>query len=452
MKLRSQYICQQCTFTTPKWMGKCPDCGAWNSLIEEVVAAEDKRSRSLETSSELPSPLHDIGSETFERIELPLKEFNRCLGGGLTQGSVLLLGGDPGIGKSTLLLQLLGVLARQRPHEKFLYVSAEESKQQIHSRAKRMNILEKNIFILSETNVQSIFKVQQELAPLVCVVDSVQTVYWPELASIPGSVSQVREVADRLVRNSKKLSMATFLVGHITKDGNLAGPKTLEHLVDTVLQFEGDNHQIHRILRVLKNRFGPTDEIGVFEMNEQGLKEIENPSALFLEHRPKHTPGSVVNAMMEGSRPFLVEVQGLTSSSAYGMPLRNAVGFDKNRLTMLLAVLEKRASLELSTQDVYINVVGGLKITEPAADLSILTSVISSYLAKPFFEKTVVFGEVGLSGEIRPSPLAELRLKEAKKLGFEKAFGPKMKDLNTHGLDYVPLNSVTDLMRVFGKN
>lgn len=443
---RSQFVCQQCGFSSPKWLGRCPECQTWNSLVEESLpsSASTKGSRSLSTTVGTVA-ITDIQESAGGRIQLPMEELNRVLGGGLTPGSVILLAGDPGIGKSTLLLQLLGALSPQidRP---LLYVSGEESAPQIKQRAVRLKVLNPRIQVLPETNLSDILAVVEKLSPELIVVDSVQTLYWPELTSIPGSISQVREVADRIVRVAKQKDITVILVGHVTKDGGIAGPMALEHLVDTVLFFEGDRGQSYRILRAMKNRFGATDEIGVFDMHEDGLEEVRNPSEIFLRDRPQKTPGTVVFPAIEGTRPLLVEVQGLATKSSYGVPLRTSVGFDKNRLSMLLAVLEKRANLPFYDQDVYVNVVGGIRISEPAADLAVLSAVLSSYLGKTFPSLAVVFGEIGLAGEVRTVSRSENRLKEGLKLGFTSAVLPAKTSVNFSDMNPIRVRAVEDLV------
>ena len=405
-------------------MGRCPDCQAWNSLVAETMIAPAKGSNSRAVTSGIePTPITRVAEDGLPRIDLPFREVNRVLGGGLTRGSVALLAGDPGIGKSTLLLQIMGTLANVKG-KPLLYISGEESARQIKLRAERLGVAHDRLFVLPETNLVDILAHLEKSPFELVVVDSVQTVYWPDLPSVPGSISQVREVADRLIRLAKQKDITVFLVGHVNKEGGIAGPMALEHLVDTVLFFEGERGQPYRILRAMKNRFGPTDEVGVFDMTNEGLREVANPSELFLKHRPKNTPGTAVFPVMEGTRPLLVEVQGLATHTSYGVPLRNAVGFDKNRLTMLLAVLEKRAGLRMETQDVYVNVVGGIRLVEPAADLAVVAAVVSSFLGKIFPTDAVVFGEVGLAGEIRVASRGDARLKEASKLGFAQALVP----------------------------
>lgn len=446
-KSRTQFICQQCGFITTKWFGKCPECQAWDSLQEEHAFAEPTKTARKTYAASEPSPIHSLDQEKTPVIAVPYPELARVLGGGLVPGAITLLGGDPGVGKSTLLLQFLGRMHEQGSIATTLYVSAEESAQQIKLRAKRLGVQSDGLMVYAETSLPLVLQQIERLRPAIVVIDSVQTVYSPELTSIPGSISQVREVADQLVRIGKQSHTPIFLVGHVTKEGGLAGPKTLEHLVDTVLQFEGERDQTYRILRCHKNRFGPTDEIGVFEMKGEGLEEVANPSALFLRERPADSPGSIVHATLEGSRPLLVEVQGLTSRSSYGVPMRNAVGFDKNRLTMLLAVLEKRAGVDLSAHDVYVNIVGGLRLTEPAADLAVCCAVLSSLHNTRMETGTVVFGEVGLSGEVRTVPQQESRLKEARKLGFGAAYLPPGKQPDRAAeMELHAIRSVSDLL------
>ncbi len=448
-KERSHYVCQQCGYNSPTWYGKCPECQAWDSLTEEVVPGSKPEFRGVRAPgpTSRPTRLDQIQESEESRISLPSQEMNRVLGGGLTRGSVALLAGQPGIGKSTLLLQLLGRMGGQKERP-LLYVSGEESARQIKLRAERLGIPQSRIHILAETNLAEVLAHLNTLAPEITVIDSVQALYWPELSSIPGSISQVREVSDRLVRFAKQSENTVFLVGHVTKEGGIAGPMALEHLVDTVITFEGDRGHPFRILRAFKNRFGPTDEIGVFDMKESGLEEVRNPSALFLENRPMKTPGTVVFPTVEGSRPLLVEIQGLATKSAYGVPLRNAVGFDKNRLTMLLAVLEKRAALSLGGYDVYVNVVGGVRLGDPAADLGVVSAVVSSYLGKVFPNQTVVFGEVGLAGEIRGVSRSHDRLKEAEKLGFRAAVAPASVGSIPTGIAHEPVRSVSEISKV----
>ncbi len=452
-KTSTQHICQNCNYTSPKWYGKCPECQSWNSFVEEIVpelSTASKKQRSFAKEKSKAISITQVQSNKIERIQLPWEELNRVLGGGITQGSVTLVSGSPGIGKSTILLQLFGLLSHitSKP---LLYVSGEESAHQIQIRAKRLGVTAPSIYLFSETNLLSILEEMETLQPQVVIIDSIQTLYHPELASIPGSVSQVREVSDRLIRFAKERNITFFIVGHVTKEGGIAGPMVLEHLVDTVLRFEGERSVHYRILRALKNRFGPTDEIGVFEMADDGLAQVTNPSELFLRERPNATTGTVIFPTMEGSRTLLLEVQGLSTNSAYGVPLRNSVGYDKNRLTMLLAVLEKRGGFSLSNQDIYANVVGGIRVGETAADLAILSAVVSSYVGKIFPSQTVIFGEVGLSGEIRSVQHIEARLKEASKLGFQKAITPPIRKLRDtpKNMEIIQIQNIKDLTNLF---
>lgn len=409
-----------------------------------------QKQRSFAKEKSKAISITQVQSNKIERIQLPWEELNRVLGGGITQGSVTLVSGSPGIGKSTILLQLFGLLSHitSKP---LLYVSGEESAHQIQIRAKRLGVTAPSIYLFSETNLLSILEEMETLQPQVVIIDSIQTLYHPELSSIPGSVSQVREVSDRLIRFAKERNITFFIVGHVTKEGGIAGPMVLEHLVDTVLRFEGERSVHYRILRALKNRFGPTDEIGVFEMADDGLTQVTNPSELFLRERPNATTGTVIFPTMEGSRTLLLEVQGLSTNSAYGVPLRNSVGYDKNRLTMLLAVLEKRGGFSLSNQDIYANVVGGIRVGETAADLAILSAVVSSYVGKIFPSQTVIFGEVGLSGEIRSVQHIEARLKEASKLGFQKAITPPIRKLRDtpKNMEIIQIQNIKDLTNLF---
>lgn len=453
-KSQTQHVCQNCGYTTAKWYGKCPECQSWNSFVEEMVsdisASTTKKQRSYAKEKTKSISISEPQTEKLSRIQLPWDELNRVLGGGITQGSVTLVSGSPGIGKSTILLQLFGQLS-QITNKPLLYVSGEESAHQIQIRAKRLNVVAPSIYIFAETGLPMIMEELDRLQPQVVIIDSIQTLYHPDLASIPGSVSQVREVSDRLIRYAKERNITFFIVGHVTKEGGIAGPMVLEHLVDTVLRFEGEKNVHYRILRAMKNRFGPTNEIGVFEMSDAGLAQVTNPSELFLRERPESTTGTVIFPAMEGSRTLLLEVQALATASSYGVPLRNSVGYDKNRLTMLLAVLEKRGGFSLSAQDIYANVVGGIRVQETAADLAILAAVVSSYVGKVFPQSAVAFGEVGLSGEIRSVQHIEARLKEASKLGFHKAITPPIRKLNEvpKGMELIQIKNIRDLTNIF---
>lgn len=418
------YQCQSCGHASPKWLGKCPDCGSWNSFVEERQAPAGRGGMSVPVLGKTePVSLTTIDSGSDRRTPTGLREFDRVLGGGVVQGSVVLVGGDPGIGKSTLLLQAFSGLSREAGT--LLYVSGEESPQQIKMRADRLAVDSERIVLLPETSLEGILDAAIKISPRAMVVDSIQTVYTQEILSAPGSVGQVRECAARLMLFAKRANVPVFIVGHVTKEGTIAGPRVLEHIVDTVLYFEGDRGHAYRILRTMKNRFGSTNEIGIFEMSDAGLREVENPSALFLSERPQRVSGSAVVASLEGTRPLMVEVQALVSLSNFGMPRRTSIGVDFNRVNLLVAVLEKRAGLHLGGMDIFVNVVGGLKIVEPAVDLGIVATIASSARERPVDAATCVFGEIGLSGEIRAVAQAEARIREAEKLGFRRAVLPK---------------------------
>jgi len=413
---KSIYICQSCGYQALKWLGRCPDCGEWNSMLEEPVKSERKGKPSSDMSQ--PQTLDAISLAPEMRLRTGMVEFDRTLGGGVVPGSLILIGGDPGIGKSTLILQVLDRLSRQSCRA--LYLSGEESPQQIKLRAERLSVHSGELYIMTGTCIEDFFEKLAPIKPDLVAVDSIQTVYTNDMASAPGSVGQVREVAARLMTFAKKSGVPIFLIGHVTKEGAIAGPKLLEHLVDTVLYFEGDKGHVFRILRSVKNRFGPTNEIGVFEMKDTGLEEVGNPSRIFLEERPQDVPGSVVIPCLEGTRPVLVEIQALVGPSPLGMPRRTAIGVDHNRISLLVAVLGKRLGMELGDQDIFVNVAGGLKVDEPAADLGIVSAMMSSFLNKPVDRNLVVFGEVGLAGEIRGVSQPDLRIREAKKMGFSR--------------------------------
>ena len=418
------YCCQTCGYQTPKWMGKCPDCGTWDSIVEERSAARSFRDahRSLKNQQPSPVAIDSIELETQNRLLTDIREFDRVLGGGLVPGTLVLIGGDPGIGKSTLMLQALYGLANQG--HKVLYVSGEESNQQIRLRSQRLDTVASQLMVVSEVEIDAILGMVQAAAPQVLVIDSIQTMYNPELTSAPGSVSQVRESTVRLMMMAKKTGIPTLLVGHVTKDGAIAGPKLLEHMVDTVLYFEGDRNHIFRILRAVKNRFGSTNEIGVFEMKDQGLDEVANPSAVFLSERPANAPGSAVTASMEGTRPILVELQALASSTSFGTPRRTILGLDPNRVALLAAVMEKQLGMHLMGHDIFMNVAGGVRVIEPAVDMAIVSAIASSFLDKPVPDGTIVLGEVGLAGEVRAIGQVEIRLAEVKKMGFKRCLLP----------------------------
>ena len=447
-KIKTFFQCQTCGYTSPKWLGKCPDCGAWNSLVEEKKETVTRRS-SLVThlGKSEPQPLSSVTGQYGQRTSTGMKELDRVLGGGVVAGSVILVGGDPGIGKSTLILQALSGLSRK--YGKVLYVSGEESPEQIKIRAERLSINSEEIILLSETSLEAVVHTTSKLRPKAMVVDSIQTVYTEELVSAPGSVSQVRDCAAKLMLFAKRSDVPVFLVGHVTKEGAIAGPRVLEHIVDTVLYFEGDRGHSYRILRAIKNRFGSTNEIGIFEMSDSGLLEVENPSELFLLERPLNVSGSTVVASIEGTRPLMVEIQSLVSQTNFGMPRRTTIGVDFNRVNLLVAVLEKRVGLHLGGTDIFVNVVGGLRLIEPAVDLGIITTIASSLRDISIDPEIFVFGEVGLSGEIRAVTQAEARIKEASKIGFKRAVMPignseKIKD--NLGLEIIGVRNVADTL------
>ena len=418
---KNLYACGECGATAPKWQGQCPGCGAWNTLVETrpEPAATGNRFAALAGASRLQS-LAEVEAREEDRLPTGIAEFDRALGGGLVAGGVILIGGDPGIGKSTLLLQALTALAETQP---VLYVSGEESAQQVALRAKRLALDTRRLQLLAEINLEQIVATLQAERPKVAVIDSIQTLWSEALSSAPGSVAQVRECAAQLTRLAKQSGITVILVGHVTKEGALAGPRVLEHIVDTVLYFEGDTHSSFRLIRAVKNRYGAVNEIGVFAMTDKGLKGVSNPSAMFLSQHGQNVPGSCVLVTQEGTRPLLVEVQALVDQ-AHGNPRRLTVGLDAQRLAMLLAVVHRHAGIACFDQDVFVNAVGGVKIGEPAADLSVLLAIVSSLKNKALPEKLVVFGEVGLAGEIRPAPRGQERLKEAAKLGFTRALIP----------------------------
>lgn len=430
-KVQFQYVCQSCGNTSPRWLGKCPACGDWNSYVEEKVERE-KRTILKSNPNSYPIAITEIGSGKEERIPTKIVELDRVLGGGFVPGSVVLVGGDPGIGKSTLALQMLNNLGisntdkTNRAKLTVFYVTGEESPEQVKMRAGRIGVGRDTIFVFSETLVENIIGQIVKLAPAVVVIDSIQTMYSEDFPSAAGSVGQIRECSAKLMQYAKINGTVVFLIGHVTKEGTIAGPKVLEHLVDTVLYFEGGREHPYRILRAVKNRFGSTNEIGVFEMNESGLEEVKNPSEMFLSERPKGASGSVVTPSLEGTRPILVEIQALVSPCNFGVPRRTTIGLDYNRVSLLAAVLEKRAGLHILGQDIFMNVAGGVRIEEPAIDIGISIAVVSSFLNKPVESDVVVFGEVGLAGEIRGVSQVELRLKEAEKLGFKKCVLPKI--------------------------
>ena len=441
------YVCQSCGYQTPKWMGRCPDCEQWDSFVEE--SPSDRKKSGKPHALNEPQSLVSISLDPQFRFKTGIAEFDRTLGGGLVPGSVVLIGGEPGIGKSTLILQVLDRLSGIGL--KSLYVSGEESPQQIKLRADRLGIDAENVHVLTGTCIEGLFEKTDELCPDLFVVDSIQTVYSESLPSAPGSIGQVREVSSRILNWSKESGTPAFLIGHVTKEGAIAGPKVLEHLVDTVLYFEGDRTHAFRILRAVKNRYGSTNEIGVFEMKDAGLEEVGNPSRVFLEERPEGASGSVVIPCLEGTRPVLVEIQALVGPSPLGMPRRTAVGADHSRLSLLVAIIGKRMNIEMGDQDIFVNVAGGLKVAEPSADLGIVCAMVSSFIDRPVDRDMIVFGEVGLAGEVRGVSQPELRIKEAKKLGFRRCLLPK-RNLegcqSVSGMELVGVDSVQNLMEV----
>jgi len=449
-KVKTKFVCNECGTESPKWMGKCPGCGAWNSMTEEtesVTKAPVGRSEMLRTK-EKPASIIDIDSGREPRISTGLTELNRVLGGGLVPGSLMLVGGDPGIGKSTLLLQTSNSLASQGL--KVLYVSGEESVRQTKLRADRLGTLSEKLFVLCETNLDFIEEAITSLEPDFLVIDSIQTVYRPDVPSAPGSVAQVRECTTQFMRISKINGVATVLVGHVTKEGAIAGPRLLEHMVDCVLYFEGERHHSYRLLRAVKNRFGSTNEIGIFDMTEDGLREVANPSELFLSERPLGVAGSCVVASLEGTRPVLVELQALVAPTSFPSPRRMCSGLDHHRISLVIAVLEKRMGLFLSNQDAYVNVAGGVKLDEPAADLAAAVSLASSFRDLPTKPYDVIFGEVGLTGEVRAVSRAETRVKEALKLGFKRVILPEqsMKGWQPPaGIQLIPVKTVAEAMK-----
>ena len=455
-KTKTSYFCQSCGAQAAKWAGKCNSCGEWNTMVEEVIHKETKNDR-LQLFSANKSENHrsnqsvllqDIGLAEYPRIQVPGQELPRVLGGGVVPGSLVLFGGEPGIGKSTLMLQL----ALRLKNLRVLYVSGEESEQQIKMRAERIGMTTESCFILQETNTQNIFAQIEKIEPQLVIIDSIQTIHTSYIESSPGSVSQVRECAAEFLRFAKETNVPVFMIGHITKEGSLAGPKVLEHMVDTVLQFEGDRNHIYRLLRATKNRFGSTNEMGIYEMNGDGLKEVLNPSEILITNRNEATSGVAIAATLEGNRPLLIETQALVSSAAYGTPQRSSTGFDLRRLGMLLAVLEKRCGFRLGAKDVFINIAGGIKVEDPGIDLALVCAVLSSNEDLPIAQNVCFAAEVGLTGEIRPVSRIEQRISEAQKLGFEKIY---MSSYNLKGLDTkqykIEIIAVAKMEEVFAK-
>lgn len=429
MKSKTRFVCQQCGHDSPKWLGKCPGCGEWNSLVEEQCRSKDFKTVGKEAAQ--PVPLLDVIPDAVKRFSTGIGELDRVLGGGVIPGALVLVGGDPGIGKSTLLLQAACRIAEAG--KQVLYVTGEESREQIRYRAERLQALVSGLFVLPESSLEEVIRVISTLRPGLVIIDSIQTMFSGELASAPGSVAQVRESAARLMTVGKSLHIPMVLVGHVTKDGNLAGPRVLEHMVDTVLYFEGERHHAFRIIRAVKNRFGSTNEIGVFEMTGLGLREVKNPSEVFLSQKPVSAPGSVVVASLEGSRPVLLEVQALVTGNSYPNPRRLVTGLDWNRVLLMVAVMDKKLGYNLGAFDVFVNVAGGVHIEEPAADLGICLALASSLKNRPVPGDIAVMGEVGLTGEVRSVSGLEMRVKEAAKLGFKRCIVPRNNGLN--GID-----------------
>ncbi len=454
-KTKTTYFCQNCGAESSKWIGKCPACDEWNTYVEEIVEKKSSKSNPIKdimgSINSKPQAISAVEANEEQRIDTGNKEFNRVLGGGLVKGSLVLLGGEPGIGKSTLVLQM----ALQIPHKKVLYISGEESAQQIKLRAERVGGNMDNCYIVSETNLEKSFIHIKNTSPDLLIIDSIQTMATERVESSPGSVSQVRESAALILRFAKEYNVPVLLIGHITKDGNLAGPKVLEHIVDTVLQFEGDQNYMYRILRSIKNRFGSTSELGIFEMRQNGLREVSNPSELLLSSEHLGLSGVSISAAIEGARPFLIEIQALVSTAAYGTPQRSTTGFDTKRMNMLLAVLEKRVGFKIGAKDVFLNIAGGLKVNDPAIDLAVITAVLSSSVDMALDRDICMAGEVGLSGEIRPVARIEQRISEAAKLGFGKILVPHANAKSINDADYaieiIPVSKVSQAFRLLFK-
>ena len=443
------YTCQACGYQAPKWMGKCPDCSQWQTFVEETYSM-GKGDSSYAASTQRPSNSKPVAIDTVliekeDRVTTGIEEFDRVLGGGLVGGSLVLIGGDPGIGKSTLMLQALSGISSNG--KKALYVTGEESIKQVKIRSRRLCAASTGLFVFSEINMDAIINTVETEKPDVLVIDSIQTMFNGNIASAPGSVSQVRESTMQLMIMAKQTGVPTFLIGHVTKDGAIAGPRIMEHMVDTVLYFEGDRNHVFRILRAVKNRFGSTNEIGVFEMKDNGLEQVANPSAVFLSERPEGTPGSVVTASMEGTRPILVEFQGLATSTNFATPRRTILGLDPNRVALLLAVMEKKIGMHLMGYDIFMNVTGGVKVNEPAVDMGIVAAIASSFLDKPVSDNTVVLGEIGLTGEVRAISHADIRVAEISKMGFTTCILPdaNVKRINpVEGIRIIGARSVSD--------
>ncbi|EQK48858.1 DNA repair protein RadA [[Clostridium] bifermentans ATCC 19299] len=456
-KIKTKYVCQECGYENSKWLGKCPECSKWNTFVEEI---EEKTSKSnkevfvIDKSSSRPLNINSIETIKEQRFSTCINELDRVLGGGVVKGSLVLVGGDPGIGKSTLLIQVSSNVANSG--KKVLYISGEESASQIKMRAQRLGIKSDNLYIFAENNLSIIEAHLESVNPDLIILDSIQTVFSPEITSAPGTVSQIKEGTSRFMKISKKMGISTFVVGHVTKEGALAGPKVLEHMVDTVLYFEGERFNTYRLIRAVKNRFGSTNELGVFEMREVGLVELENPSKILIAEKPKDVAGSIIISTVEGTRPMLLELQALASPTSFGIPKRTATGVDYNRVSLLMAVLEKRVGIQIQNQDIYINVVGGIKINEPSIDLGIVMAIASSFRNIPIDGNVAITGEVGLTGEVRAVSFIEKRIAECKKLGFTKIVIPKsnyeaVKDVK--GIDICPVDSVRQAINmVLGGN
>lgn len=440
-KTQTIFVCGECGYETPRWLGKCPACTQWNTFVEEKI---DKATKTVAASGTTITPiqLNTISSENCSRVSTGYSEFDRVLGGGLVSGSLVLIGGDPGIGKSTLLLQMCNKVDSTK---KVLYVSGEESASQVKLRADRISVFNDNILFLGETDLSLIENVIDNIKPDLIILDSIQTIYSPELTSAPGSVSQVREVTSRVMNIAKKQQITTLIIGHVTKEGSIAGPRVLEHIVDTVLYLEGERFLAYRILRAVKNRFGSTNEIGIFEMKEEGMVEITDPSGILLSESPEKAPGSVIVASLEGTRPIIVEIQALVVSTPFGMPRRMATGIDYNRLVLLMAVLEKRCGFTLHNNDAYVNVIGGLKLDEPAVDLGVLLAIASSYKNRNLRKDTVIIGEVGLTGEIRSVNQIEKRINEIEKTGFKSCIIPESNAKMIKGTRNIEIIAVNDI-------
>ena len=452
MKTKTVFSCASCGYQSPKWLGKCPDCNSWNSFSEEdyAVLSSGEKSR-VSLYKDGPVLLKDVVARDEDRLKTNIRELDRVLGGGIVKGSVILIGGDPGVGKSTISLQVSNHLTQQEI--KVLYVSGEESVAQTKLRAKRLGESgSDNLYIVNQTDLSLIIEYIRKLKPQVVIIDSIQVIFDPQISSSPGSVSQVRECAGALTQLAKTTNTSIFIIGHVTKEGTLAGPRVLEHIVDSVLYFEGDRFAIYRILRAVKNRFGSTNEIGVFEMGPEGLIEVKNPSEIFLSERPSNVSGTIVTSILEGTRPLLVEIQSLVSRSSFGYPRRRAQGFDFNRLSLLVAVLEKRMGLALESEDIFVNVAGGIKIEDPAADLAVCAVIASSFREQVVMPKAVVLGEVGLSGEIRSISQTLTRINEAEKLGFQHCILPrnscKNLKLNKTNMELIPVFTVKEALDI----